>query len=548
MRRLVSVLLVLAVAACAPAPTVEMATAPIGRPNIVLLVFEDMSERVGAFGDPVANTPVLDAFATEAIRLPNTFTTAGVCAPSRSALITGVHQQTMGTQNMRTRGASGLPGGGPIEYDAVPPAEIKAFPELLRRAGYYTTNNVKTDYQFGEPFTVWDRNTADADWRGRAPGQPFFTMINIYETHESYIWPEDRQSDSKLIQLVTARNKRDLAGKERVTDPAAVVVPPWLPDTSIVRADIARHYDNILFAEHHVADVMAKLKADGLLDSTVVIVTTDHGDGFPRAKRTVYDAGLKVPTMVRFPDGRGWGTVDDRLVSFVDLAPTILRLAGAPVPKWVQGQQIFGAERDFIYAAADRHDEVPGRSKAVRDGRYKYIRNYVTSPVLEPLAFRDALPTMQEIWRLSRDGALTAPVAALLRPRPAEELYDVGVDPAEVRNLAADPALASVLRRMRTAMDRWIARTGDRSEVLESQMIAAMWPGLIQPVTVAPTIQKTGDRLALTSATPGASLGWRVAGEDGWRIYSGPFVPPTGAAIEAKAIRYGFAESAISTR
>ena len=123
--------------------------------------------------------------------------------------------------------------------NAVPPPEVKAFPELLRRAGYYTTNNVKTDFQFGEPFTVWDKNASDADWRGRAPGQPFFTMINIYETHESYIWPEDRQSDNRLIKLVTDRNKRELASKERVTDPAAVVVPAWLPDTPVVRADIA---------------------------------------------------------------------------------------------------------------------------------------------------------------------------------------------------------------------------------------------------------------------------------------------------------------------
>ena len=136
---------------------------------------------------------------------------------------------------------------------------------------------------------------------------------------------------------------------------------------------------------------MAKLRADGLLDSTIVIVTTDHGDGLPRAKRTVYDSGIRVPMMVRFPDGRGWGSLDERLVSFVDFAPTFLRWAGADVPGWIQGQPIFGAQRRYIHAAADRHDEVPGRSKAVRDHRYKYIRNYLQVPVLEPLAFRDAL-------------------------------------------------------------------------------------------------------------------------------------------------------------
>lgn len=231
------------------------------RPNIVLIMFEDMGPRIGAFGDKIAQTPVLDEFAAQAVRYPNTFTTAGVCAPSRSSLITGVHQQTLGTQHMRTNSpVPQLTGGGPVEYEAVPPPAAKAFPELLRAAGYYTTNDGKTDYQFGNPFTVWDANGPEASWADRKDGQPFFAMFNPQQTHESYIWPEDRESDNPLVNLVTQRNKTELASKVRITDPADVIVPPYLPDTPVVRADIARHYDNIAFAERRVGEIMQKLE------------------------------------------------------------------------------------------------------------------------------------------------------------------------------------------------------------------------------------------------------------------------------------------------
>ncbi|QLC24738.1 sulfatase [Parasphingopyxis algicola] len=517
-------------------------------PNIVLIVFEDMGPRIGAFGDPVATTPVLDEFASEAIRFPNTFTTSGVCAPSRSSLITGVHQQTLGTQHMRTHGVMGLRGGGPIEYYAVPPPAVRAFPELLRGLGYYTTNNGKTDYQFGEPFTVWDANAPEADWRGRADGQPFFAMFNILLTHESYIWPEDRESDNQLLNLVTQRNRRDLADKEHLTDPAAVEVPPYLPDTVVVRADIARHYDNIAFAERQLAEILERLEADGLLDETIVIVTTDHGDGLPRMKRSVYDSGIRVPMMIRFPDLRGAGTVDERLVSFVDLAPTILRWAGTESAEWHQGQDIFHSlVRSFIFAAADRHDASPGRSKAARDDRFHYIRNYRPDlAVLRPLTFRDALPTMQEIWRLQAAGELTPEQRRLVdAPRDREELYDVLADPHQVTNLAADPDHANTLARMRGAMNGWIARVGDWSAVPETEMIETMWPGGEQPVTAAPELVLRDGRAILLSDTYGASIAYGFGEEEpaSWRIYTGPITVPAETPLWAKAIRYGFAES-----
>lgn len=521
----------------------------VDRPNIVLIVFEDMSPRIGAFGDDVATTPYLDAFAAQAVRYPNTFTTSGVCAPSRSSLITGVHQQSLGTHQMRTRSPiKGMTGGGPIEYEAVPPPEVKAFPELLRRAGYYTTNNGKTDYQFGEPFTIWDANGPEADWRGRADGQPFFAMFNILETHESYVWPEDRESDNPLITIVTERNRRELGEKQHLTDPAEVEVPPYLPDTPIVRRDIATHYDNIAFAERRVAEIITKLEADGLLDNTIVIVTTDHGDGLPRMKRTVYDSGIQVPMMIRYPDGRAAGEVDTRLVSFVDLAPTILTWAGVESPAFVQGNNfVTGERRQYVYAAADRHDRSPGRTKAARDERFKYIRNFLPElAVLRPLAFRDAMPSMQEFWRLAQSGELTPEAARLVNsPRGFEELYDTQADPHEVRNLADDPAFGDTLERMRGAMDAWIERTGDLSAMPEAEMIEAMWPGMMQPQTAAPSISYDDGLVSLLSATPGASIAYAI--DEGelkpGRIYSGPFAAEPGITVTARAIRYGYQAS-----
>lgn len=524
------------------------------RPNIVLIVFEDMSPRIGAFGDAIATTPVLDGLAQQSVRYPNTFTTSGVCAPSRSALITGVHQQTLGTQHMRTRAAlPGMASGGPIDYDAVPPPAVKAFPELLRRAGYYTTNNGKTDYQFGEPFTVWDANAPDADWRGRAPGQPFFAMFNIMETHESFLWPEDRESGNPLVNAITQRNRRDLAGKQRFTDTATVTVPPYLPDTPVVRADIARQYDNIAFAEQKAGTIIARLAAEGLLDQTLVIITTDHGDGLPRMKRTVYDSGIRVPLMMRYPDGRKAGQIEPRLVSFVDLAPTILEFAGIAVPDWIQGRNFLaGAPREYIFAAADRHDELPERRKAVRDGRFKYIRNYMPElALIRPLAFRDALPSMQDFWKLAHEGGLPPAARQLIAPPLGpEELYDTLKDPHEINNLAEDPSHRATLLRMRRALDSWVARTGDLSAMPERAMVEAMWPGMVQPVTGSPEISLVNGQVVLTSTTPGASIAYTLDGTmpDRGRIYAGPFTPPPGAVILARAIRYGYAPSDVSSR
>lgn len=543
-RAALTILAVLVMAICAPAATGRPAP-----PNIVVIMFDDLSPRIGAFGDPLARTPNLDAFAKEAIRFPNTFVTAPVCAPSRAALFSGRHQQTLSAQHMRTRGAAGLPGGGPIPYDATPPPEVKWFPELLRRAGYFTVNVGKTDYQVGEPFTVWDASGA-VDWRARPNDRPFFAFLNLARTHESYIWPETTDSPDPVARRVAERNRVELAAKPRLTDPAAVRVPAFLPDTGVVRADIARIYDNLAYEERRIGEIMAALRQSGELERTVVIVSADHGDGLPRMKRAIHATGLRVPMMVRLPGGLGAGAERQDLVSFIDLAPTILALAGEPVPQWMQGRPFLGPgakANTRVYAGADRFDETQEHQRSVIDGRFQYIRNYRRDlPQLQPLAFRDNLPTMQEIWRLKAEGKLTPVVAQWLGPKPAEELYDLAADPDQVRNLAADPAHARHLARLRRDLDRWIARVGDMSDRPEIEMVEAIWPGRVQPRTLAPTLRLTGEGLSLASATPGASIGWRPAGETSWRLYARPFQLAPGAVVEAKAIRYGYAESPVA--
>lgn len=538
--------------------------ATIVRPNIVLIVVEDLSPRIGAFGDPIARTPHIDKLASEGVRFPNVFTTAGVCSPSRAALITGMHQQTIGAQHMRTSFFQMIADGG-MAYEAVPPAHVKAFPEYLRAAGYVTINNHKMDYQFGEPSSIWDFSSTEAGIANRDPARPFFLMLSDNTTHESGLFvagqvPRAGSTSPQFLQdsIVrrAAQTAAELAQMTQRTDPASVSVPPYLPDTPLVRREIAQHYDNIARMDDHVGKVMAELEAAGVLDNTIVIWTTDHGDGITRGKRTLYDSGLRVPMVVRFPDLRQAGEVRDDLVSFVDIAPTLLSLAGAPAPDHLQGAVFLGpdaaAQRQYIFAARDRLDEFPDKSRAVRDARFKYIRNAdIGRPLFQPLDYRENLLSMQELRRLLASGALPPQVAAYFQtPRPLVELYDTSADPHEMTNLAGDPAFADVRARLGAELDAFLALYPDMSDMPEREMVRTlMWPGGIQPETLAPSASATPSddgqrRITLASATPGASIEYRLPGEEHWRLYTGPLRMNAAAQLEGRAIRYGYKPSA----
>ena len=522
------------------------------KPNILLIMAEDMSARVGYHGDKLANTPNIDQLASQGISYMRTFTAAPVCAPSRSAFIMSAHQQTIGTHHMRVTFKN---------YLAVTPTDAKAFPELLRAAGYYVTNKQKTDYQVGNPMTIWDESSRDAHWRNRPEDKPFFHMITLNITHESYIWPADAKATEGMseaalnaIKNVSARNARAFAAQKLSTKPSDVIVPPYLPDTQYVREDLARHYNNIEYMDTQVGEILAELEADGLLDSTIVIWTTDHGDGLPRAKRSIYESGLHVPMTIRFPNGYGRGTTTDELISFVDLGPTLLALAGSKPAAHMQGNVFVGEGRDrprsFIHAAADRHDEVEDRVRSVRDEHYKYIRNYFPKQALfQHMWYRDIQPTMQALWSGFENGTLNDVQSRHFRERDAEELYDLRTDPFELYNLAGDPEYAGALKELSTEMERFQAEYGDMGAIPENQMIVDMWPGGKQPVTSDPLIiispNNTVANTVTITAKDNASIAYQIEGDKTWSLYTHPFALMSGATVNAQAVRYGYMESAV---
>ena len=514
-----------------------------------------MSPHLGVYGDPIARTPTLDRLATQSIRYTNAFTTAPVCAPSRAAIITGMYQNAIGAQHMRTTEdrVPELPG----PYLAVPPFYVKAFPEYLRAAGYHTTNRAKTDYQFGEPFTIWDQVGPTAHWRNRPdPNQPFFSVFNLNVSHESQIFPSS-----------PARK-----GKPLLTDRSRIKVPPYYPDTPLVREELARMYDNIADMDGQVAAILDELERDGLSDNTIVFYWSDHGDGVPRAKRSLYDSGLRVPLMIRWPAALDStvkaGSVSDELVSFIDLAPTVLALAGVTIPTHLQGRVLVGpqagAARPFVFAARDRMDIEYDMMRSARDKQFLYIRNFQPElPYAGHIIYRNQSAIMQEWLTLQAQDALVGPARLWMRSsRPAEELYDTREDPDQIRNLAAEPPHRATLDRMRREVLDWMTRIGDQGLINEAEMIQRMWPGGVQPETAQPYIvsrRSTADparaaRITITEPTEfviyvptqGASIGYTT--EEGpaakWRLYTGPIRVDRSMTLRAKAIRYGYKESA----
>lgn len=545
------------------------------RPNILWISAEDMSPRLGSYGDPVARTPNIDALARQGRQYSRVFTVAGVCSPNRSAIITGMHQSSIGGHHMRT--LSGAPfAPTPAPYSAVPPHYVKTFTEYLRAAGYYTTNNFKEDYQFETPVTAWDESSRTAHWRNRTdPDQPFFAVFNLMTTHESRIWPDPKAA---FRALGLPENAAHPAPPPLVTDPNAVPLPPYYPDTPAIRRDIAQQYDNIAEMDRQVGQILQQLEEDGLVDNTIVFFWSDHGDGLPRMKRWLYDSGLHVPMIIRSPGHLDPGSLDDQLISFVDLAPTVLSLAGLEPPTHMQGRAFLGHHadnkppHDYIYAARDRFDEQYDMVRAVRDKQFKYIRNYYPEkPYVLWMAYANVMPTMQELFRLHAEGKLEGPQTLWFRTtRPVHELYDITADPHEINNLAYDPAYRAHRERLQEALDQWMNDIGDLGHLSELAMVEQMWPGGVQPETAPPaffpraskaTIFSREDGTVAPSAsggtftepvvltmfcpTQGASIAYTTEEGDHppWKLYAGPITVRTTTTIRAKAIRYGYKES-----
>ncbi len=521
------------------------------QPNILWLTCEDISPTLSFYGDSTAQTPALDKLAQSGMIFDYAFTTVGVCAPSRSSIITGMYPVSIGTHNMRTgrdyAGWGTRDYSGPSEatdingeniplYSAVIPDNVKCFTQYLREAGYFCTNNQKTDYQFAAPFTAWDENGPKAHWRHREPGQPFFSVFNYEVTHESRMW-----MNKHLQQTVS---------------PNDVPLPPYFPDNPIVRQDVARNYSNIDLLDKQIADRLDELAADGLLDNTVVFFFSDHGGPLPRGKREHYDSGLKVPFIINMPGKKGGKRIDE-MISFVDLAPTVLSLAGIKPPAYMQGQAFLGKykaekQRDYIYGSGDRFDEFSDMCRTVRDKRFLYVKNfYPELPSYKDVSYRKQMDMMNELLKLHELDQLNKLQAYYFRQeKQEEEFYDCETDPYQLHNLIDDPEYADEIERMRKKLVQWQGQVGDKGFIPEKQLFLQMWPEGIQPVTMAPEIKVKAGSLTITCATPGASIGYIISDEQlqptldsPWLIYTGPMPVPSGKIVYARSNRIGYADS-----
>ncbi|HBO44754.1 MAG TPA: sulfatase [Planctomycetaceae bacterium] len=442
------ILLVLVARPCMAEPTAE-------RPNIVWLTTEDISPNLGCYGDDYALTPRIDTLASEGIRYTEALAVAGVCAISRTCLITGMYGTTLGSQDMRSE----------IRL----PKRIPTFSQVLRESGYYCTNNSKTDYNFAPPRGAWDECSKKAHWRNRKPGQPFFAVFNYMGTHESQIWEENHRKHAATL------------GADELHDPDKAPVPPFHPDVPAVRRDWANYHDNISALDRWVGQRLAELEAAGVADDTIVFFYSDHGAGMPLCKKSLSNAGLRVPLIIRFPEEYRHlapsrpGTTSDRLVSFVDFAPTVLSLAGVDIPGHMQGNAFLGSReappRRYAFATRDRMIEWYDTVRAVRDAKYHYQRNFMPHLSYAPFdSYVLKLPSAQALVRLHEEGKLDPIQDRCFHARPAEELYDLEADPHMVDNLAGRPEHADVLRRMRDELHDWQLRTRDLGLLGEYEM------------------------------------------------------------------------------
>lgn len=399
------------------------------RPNILWLTCEDMGPHLGCYGDAYADTPNIDAFAKRSLKYLHCWSNAPVCAPARTTIISGVYPTSTGSEHMRSNVAM--------------PTFMKMYPQLLREAGYYCTNNSKEDYNLIKPTGVWDESSGKAHYKHRSAGQPFFAIFNNTVTHESQI----RKRPHKAVH-----------------DPAKVRVPAYHPDTPEVRQDWAQYYDNITAMDRTFGEQLNELKEAGLADDTIVFFYGDHGSGMPRNKRCAMNSGLHVGLLVYIPEKfkhlrpkeYTTGGTSERLVSFVDLAPTLLSLIGQKPTDWMQGHAFAGefdaGPQPFVYGFRGRMDERIDLVRSVRDQRYVYVRHFMPhKPYGQHVSYMFETPTTRVWKKLFDAGQLNAAQRLFFEPRTAEELYDLHSDPDEVRNLAALPEHQEILQHMRAA-------------------------------------------------------------------------------------------------
>lgn len=418
------------------------------KPNILWLTSEDHGPHLGCYGDLYADTPNLDKLAARGMLFKRAWSTAPVCAAARTALISGIYPPSLGAEHMRSLVSL--------------PAFMKMYPQYLREAGYYCSNNAKEDYNLVEPGQVWDDSSGDAHWRNRGSGQPFFSVFNFGMTHESQI----RAADANTVH--------ELAG---------VRVPAYQPDTPEVRSNWAQYYDRITQLDSAVAEALSALEQARLSEDTIVFFFSDHGSGFPRSKRWPFNSGLHVPMIVYFPDK--WrhlapaeyapGAQSERLVDFMDLAPTLLSLIGTEPPAYLHGHAFAGGFQskppDYLYAFRGRMDERYDMVRTVTDGRYIYLRHYMPHKIYGQHVSYMFETQATQVWkRMFDEGRLNAAQSRFWESKPPEELYDLDNDPDEIDNLANSPAHQQIVRRLRREQQEWVLQSRDFGFLPEAEI------------------------------------------------------------------------------
>jgi len=406
------------------------------RPNILLIYAEDICADLSCYGAKAVQTPVLDKMAADGIRFTNAFVTGPVCSASRSAMMCGMYQTSIGAHNHRTAKKKSLPD------------PVKPFPQLLKEAGYYTVLKGKTDLNF-----LWNKKavfSSTKDWAGRDKGRPFFCQMTFGVTHRTF--------------------KRD---PENPIDPKTVEIPPIYAEHPIIRRDWTDYLESIQIMDRQVGGVLKRLDDEGIADNTLVIFLGDHGRCMPRGKQFCYDGGIHVPLIVRWPKAVKDGQVRDHMTSAIDISATILKCADVDVPKWMQGRPFLPKDRTrrkYIFAARDRCDGTADRIRCVRSKEFKYIKNfYPDRPYTQLNAYKERqYPPLAVMKLLYKQGKLTPGQAHFMAPsRPPEELYDLNADPHELNNLADNPEHAKVLKKYRAELEKWIKTTGDNGQTPE---------------------------------------------------------------------------------
>jgi len=419
-------------------------------PNILWLTSEDNSPFLGCYGDTYATTPNLDKLASEGFLYTHAYANAPVCAPARNTIITGVYACSGGNQHMRSTY---------LKSD-----QVKFYPQLLRQAGYYCTNNQKEDYNIdlNQTKNIWDESSATAQYKNRKPGQPFFAVFNTTLSHEHVIhnW---------------------ILNEKLRHDPKKAPLPPYHPRTPEMEHDWAQYYDMVEDMDTWIGEKLKELDDLGLADNTIVFYYADHGGILARSKRFIYESGTHVPFIVRIPEKYKYlfpnkkpGTKVDRLIGFVDLVPTLLSIADVPIPDYLQGKAFLGKQKtqnpQYQYMFRDRMDERYDLVRAVRDQKYRYIHNYMPHRIAgQHIEYLWRAPSVGSWENEFLNGRCNAAQCAFWLPKPAEELYDTENDPWEVHNLAKDPNYKDVLERMRKANREWILRIKDTGFIPEAE-------------------------------------------------------------------------------